>query len=304
MPRSLFRLSAFWHSVHQIVKTSRASCSVISQSPGSPNDPLWFISFDSLLKIVFDRKLWKLFLPYLTTKQLVRAKFIELMPIRHRIAHCRALHPDDLARVEHVVRDFDHGFWTFCTSYNNSLIFRRGVAKRDPVFEYVETGLQSATRTEVAISFLERPTSRLRKGWSAAGRQGVLYDVRFIAHHPNRFKSAEILRCTSERHADIVHIFLDSMEQSIRVTIPAVLGATKVIDIIGRFDYVCRNTTTPFGHPVGEPTEEHDDLRKHVKHAQAAMSRVASQWPHYVIPPGNPLSFLDPDCPCSFFGLP
>src|SRR5262245_45953317 len=58
------------------------------------NDPLWFLSFDSLLLILFDAKLWKLFHPFLTTKTLLRAKFDELMPVRHRIAHARALHKD------------------------------------------------------------------------------------------------------------------------------------------------------------------------------------------------------------------
>jgi hypothetical protein len=267
------------------------------------NDPLWFLSFDSLLKILFDRKLWKLFSPYLTTKQLVRAKFIELMPIRHRIAHCRALHPDDLGRVEHVMRDFDQGFWTFCTSYNNSLTFRAEGGKRDPVFVHVETGLQRTGRTEVAISLLVRPTARYPRSWSAADQKGLLYDVRFIAHHPNRFKSADVLKYTSERHADIVHIFLDSLENSIRVTIPALLGATKVIDIINRFDHVCKNTTTPFAHPLGELSEKDEEFKKRVKRMNAAMNRVARQWPHYVIPPGNPMSFLGPDCPCSFFGV-
>lgn len=187
------------------------------------NDPLWFISFDSLLKILFDRKLWKLFSPYLTTKQLVRAKFLELMPIRHRIAHCRALHPDDLARIERVMKDFDHGFWTFCTSYNNALTFRKSGSKRDPVFSHVE-GLQHATRTDVDISFLVRPSGRSPRGWSAVGKKGLLYSVRFIARHLNRFKSDEILKYTSQRHSDVVHVVLDSTESWIRITIPAVLG--------------------------------------------------------------------------------
>ncbi len=267
------------------------------------NDPLWFISFDSLLRILFDRKLWPMFVPYLTTKQLVRAKFIELMPIRHRIAHCRALHPDDLARVERVMKDFDQGFWRFCTSYNDDLTIRRdGATKRDPVFEHVEA-LDHAGRTEVNVSLLERPTARHLKGWSAAGQKGVLYNVRFIAHHPNRFNSADVLKYTRERHADIVHILLDSHESIIRVTIPAVRGAAKVIDIIDRFDYVCRNSTTPFARDDGKQSEEADELEKRVKLMNVAMARVAARWPHYVIPPSNPLSFLDPACPCSFFGV-
>src|SRR5947209_6029636 len=47
------------------------------------NDPLWFLSFESLLKIVFDAQLWPLFEPYLTTKELLEAKFTEVLPIRN-----------------------------------------------------------------------------------------------------------------------------------------------------------------------------------------------------------------------------
>ena len=47
-------------------------------------DPLWFISFDAPLKIVFDDQLWKLFECYLTTKELLQATFTEIAPIRNR----------------------------------------------------------------------------------------------------------------------------------------------------------------------------------------------------------------------------
>jgi hypothetical protein len=63
------------------------------------NDPLWFLSFDSLTKIILDKKLWRLFASYLTTKSLIRARFDEISPIRNRIAHYRALHKDDIDRV-------------------------------------------------------------------------------------------------------------------------------------------------------------------------------------------------------------
>lgn len=39
--------------------------------------------------------------------------------IRHRVAHFRSLHRDDLARVTQFLRDIDSGFWRFCTSYND-----------------------------------------------------------------------------------------------------------------------------------------------------------------------------------------
>src|SRR5689334_15438551 len=35
------------------------------------------------------------------------------------------------------MKDFDHAFWRFCTSYNNGLTFRREASKRDPVFEHI-----------------------------------------------------------------------------------------------------------------------------------------------------------------------
>ena len=30
---------------------------------------------------------------------------------------------------------------------------------------------------------------------------------------------------------------------------------------------------------------------------------LAEQWPEYVLGPSNPLTFLGPDMPCSFFGV-
>jgi hypothetical protein len=34
-----------------------------------------------------------------------------------------------------------------------------------------------------------------------------------------------------------------------------------------------------------------------------AVDEFAMQWPEYVLGPSNPLTFLDPDMPCDFFGL-
>jgi hypothetical protein len=110
-------------------------------------DPLWFISFDALLIIVFDDLLWRLFECYLTTKDLLQAKFTEIAPIRNRIAHCRSLHQDDLDRLRRVLRDLDQGFWGFCTSYNDTFPIV-GEERSDPFyqrfanrmgFNYVET---------------------------------------------------------------------------------------------------------------------------------------------------------------------
>jgi hypothetical protein len=178
----------WWGEAEQALKRSKAG----GISPGRSlkadkkhphmstpeNDPLWFLSLDSLAKIVFDKKLWRLFEKYLTTKRLVRAKLEEIAPIRNRIAHYRALHKDDLQRVAAVLRDIDEGFWKFCTSYNNANWFAPPFT-RDPIFKhfaarqhlgttrvspdgYAVVGILMGVDVNVGLRFSARPTARHR----------------------------------------------------------------------------------------------------------------------------------------------
>jgi hypothetical protein len=136
---------SWWKEVEKALQRSRAggipaarSLIADKQHPhmSTPeNDPLWFLSFDSLLKIIFDGDLWRFFETYLTTKRLVRAKFEEIASIRNRIAHYRALHKDDVDRVAAALRDLDSGFWRFCTSYNNGSWFIPPFTQ-DPIYKY------------------------------------------------------------------------------------------------------------------------------------------------------------------------
>jgi len=61
---------------------------------------------------------WTLFEKFLPPQTLWEAKLKEVAQIRHRIAHFRSPHEDDLKRVEQLLRDIDKGFWEFCTSFN------------------------------------------------------------------------------------------------------------------------------------------------------------------------------------------
>ena len=105
-------------------------------------DPLWYLSFDGLQRIVFDQKLWKKFQPCLTTKSILRAKFDEISPIRNRVAHCRELHPDDVSRLERVLRDLDKGFWRFCTSYNSRFWLSSYKKGSHPLYQYIGSKLK------------------------------------------------------------------------------------------------------------------------------------------------------------------
>ncbi len=281
------------------------------------NDPLWFISFDSLLTILFDRYLWPLFRPCLTTKRLVRAKFEELKPVRNRIAHTRAIHRDDLRRVENVMRDLDSGIWTFCTSYNNLRPFVADY-QHDPVFQhfvarmgggYYETtpGEWSylANRTNMTmdmdLAFAIRPSSPgPRTGRSAKGR-GVFYRARYsVAHTQRSFRTADILASTKAVHPSVLHLHIDSLHAMLTVTLPSLLANDTIIAILERFFDVCQNEISAL--VVNRPGPDDDPQRWHEQLTNPTTA-LAAEWPHYVIPPVNPLTFLDPTNPCSFFGV-
>ena len=281
------------------------------------NDPLWFISFDSLLTILFDPYLWPLFRPCLTTKRLVRAKFDEVKPVRNRIAHTRAIHRDDLRRVENLLRDLDSGFWAFCTSYNNihPFIAHR---QRDPVFRhfvarmgsgYYETAPNEwsylANRTgmtmDMDLSFGVRPYSPGPSTHRSAKGRGVFYRARYsVAHTQRSFRTADILTSTEDVHRSLLHIHIDSLHHSLTVTLPSLLATDTIISILERFFDVCQNGISAL--TVSSP--DHDDNpQRWYEQLTSPTTALAAEWPHYVIPPVNPLTFLDPTNPCSFFGV-
>jgi len=197
------------------------------------NDPLWYMSFDALQKIIFDVKLWKRFQPYLTTKRLLRAKFDEISPIRNRVAHSRELHPEDVARVERVLRDLDQGFWKFCTSYNRCMylsVYQKG---RDELYQYIGSKLEGGmSSVDITPLYSFRPSISLRRR-SVPGRGGVYYLV-FIPHATScqYMDYAELLAFTRRSHKNVLHILLDSSQRKIILTLPAVLPMD-VLESIG-----------------------------------------------------------------------
>jgi hypothetical protein len=122
------------------------------------NDPLWFISFESLLKIIFDARLWKLFEVYFTTKKLLRVRFEEILPIRNRVAHCRNVHAYDVSRLEQLTRDLDQGFWHFCKSDNSRYCFA-GELSKNKVYDH----FKSARTENLGVYYSVRPFAAARK---------------------------------------------------------------------------------------------------------------------------------------------
>jgi Swt1-like HEPN len=263
-------------------------------------DPLWFISFDTLLKIILHPNMWKRFSPYFTTKKILRSKFEEIAPVRNRVAHCRSLHAYDLRRVEQLMLDFDQRFWRFCTSYQDRYGFVGNLSNNQVARKY-------ADNQDVNVYYTVRPSLKNRRVKPELGR-GIIYDVTITSKHPlSRFFDYEqILKSTRNFHKFVLHIVLDSFQNSIRVTIPGTASPTTVIEVVEKFWYACCNfySIAPLvPHTSKNGNEEPHDLSREHEDRQRPFQLIAAQWPHYVTPSSHPYAFLDGSCPCSFFGI-
>jgi hypothetical protein len=268
--------------------------------PTTDQSPLSYLTFSELTNLINNN--WDLFSKYLPPLNLWDAKLEEIVHIRNRIAHYRKGHSDDLDRLHQLMRDIDRGFWEFCTSYNNS--FPILPQDRDPVTKkYVELdpfAPKQISEKEWA-TFGSAPQDMLyivsvnilKRIWAERtelidGTPGYLYDVRIHIRDERQFDYKQFLVKTKTLHSEFVHICLDTFSDSIRVTIPAVIGSESIISIIDKLIDTTKYTMTQ-SHRINA-----DDL---------SVQRLSEEWPEYVLGPKNPLTFLDPEMPCSFFNV-
>lgn len=288
-----------WETKINIAKAEnpKKSDKSLTHMPTSEDDVLSFVQLSELKRVVANH--WHLFTSYLPPQPIWDAKLIEVMAIRHRVAHFRTLHRDDLARVTQFLRDIDNGFWRFCTSYNNaSQVLPQS---KDPVVEHflefdllpwgeIEDGkwarigsIDPQERMTMTIAVLAMPWVE----WSTpiADKPGFLYDVVIQARRRWHHDFARLLQATRALHPRAVHICLDATGHTFRVTLPACLGTDQLKQIIAAFHETAMNTLV---HGV--------DARP-----ESATQALADTYPEYVLGPENPLTFLGPDMPCSFF---
>ena len=288
----------------------------LSHMPTSDQLQTSFMQLSDLLKTVSFN--WELFQPYLPPQQIWDARLLEVSQIRHRIAHFRPGHENDLDRVEQLLKDIDKGFWTFCSSYNSDYFFLppskdeilNAFLHLDP-FPWTEVGERHWARVGIAdphqplsvkIDILRREWLKSKHPEQIAGEYGYLYSVTIIPRGDRRIEHSRFLSSTLPMHSHICHVCLDYAPCSVRVTLPAVLAKTDLIDIIERFIQAAQNALRP------ERVRRHfrSDLQPHIdpiEHEKNLVDRLADEWPEYVIGPSNPMTFLCPDMPCSFFGV-
>lgn len=288
-----------WSKVVKNIDHSLKADKHLTHMSTPEEDPLSYAPFTELQRLV--EQYWPQFSPFLPPKDIWKARLKEVNQIRNRVAHFRRGHVDDLQRVMQLQRDVDQGFWRFCTSYNDSHPVLPPtddpVTKKflgyDP-FPYTEVEDKSWVRVghadpsmilSLQIQILRRPWAEVQR--RANGQAGYLYDVQLFPRDQRTYNSKKFLEATHSVHPHLVHICLDNLVGSVRVTIPAVLGADKLIQIIERLIDV-----TGYTIRRGQTGNMSDSY----------VQRLAEEWPEFVLGPENPLTFLGPDNPCAFFG--
>jgi hypothetical protein len=281
----------------------------LSTSPGSMSadkrlrhmptpqmNALSYSQLSTLLKLVADH--WECFSSYLPPDDLWKAKLAEVSQIRHRIAHFRQGHADDYVRLLQFLRDVDQGFWNFCTSYND---LRPVLPQSDDTVTAHFLELDPLPYGEMQpghwarVGFVDKTAvigmtvHVLRRPWAetarpVAGATGYLYDFNLRANGGRHFDYEALLKRTELLHPHLVHIGLDQFEQTLRLTVPAVLGGETIIKLVEEVLEAARGSVGRGRNPVALLPEE-----------------VAASWPEYVLGPMDPLNYLDPQMPCSFF---
>ena len=212
------------------------------------------------------------------------------------------------------MRDVDQGFWRFCTSYNDAhpilppsddAVISRFLdldpfpwAKgRDGL--WARGGIADPNLTvSVQIEVLRRPWLNSGPSAGTSGREGELYDVTLHARDRRRFDWARFIEATEPVHRRVCHVLLDDLESTVRATVPAILGPSDVIQIIDFLVKAARRSLAPGRLQIGV-----EDGPGSLQYQANLVEYVIAQWPEYIVGPSNPLAFLCPDNPCSFFGV-
>lgn len=287
-----------WSNELKLNQNSWQADKSLTHMPTPEMNALSYCQLTNLLGLIDTH--WNCFEGYFPPKPLWDAKLQEITQIRHRAAHFRVGHADDIARVKQFLRDIDKGFWQFCTSYNdtNPILPQ----SRDPVtahflrldplpwveFEEKKWAQFGMRDKSLPVGLNVRAG---RRPWAtgplAAGSPGGMYDFYLFAQDGRSFNIRDFLERTRLLHPQLIHLCLDNNTASLRLTLPTVLGADTIIELVDKFYEIAVNTVRPRSSATGA----------------TSMDALAGAWPEYVLGPENPLTFLAPEMNCSFFGV-
>ncbi|AEJ01304.1 hypothetical protein Nit79A3_1472 [Nitrosomonas sp. Is79A3] len=288
-----------WFKFDDTKKTYEAD-KAFKHIPTPDENPLSYINFSDLLKLIKNN--WDLFLGYLPPQDNWEVKMDEIVHIRNRAAHFRKGHLDDIERLLQLMRDIDKGFWQFCTDYNDlhpilppdKDIVAMKYVDLNP-FSFKEIAPNEWAQIGSAPQGLRYILSiNLIKRWWANKLEviektpGYIYDVQIYLRNNQQFDYGDFLEFFSKFKREILHICLDTFSSNIRVTIPVVIGSKRACEIIDELIKYAENSMS---------------VQHSINCDDQSVQRLSEKWPEYILGPKNPLTFLGPGMPCSFFNV-
>lgn len=191
-------------------------------SSDDPN-PLGFADLGNLREIIDTH--WNLFEYALPPKTRWTGTIDTLTAVRHRIAHCRTPHQDDLARVEQALRDLEDGARECLLAYSS---WDWLTPESDPELQTFFRGGRLYGRLEHAYDHYET-TLHLRRStrpWSTETNPGILYHAAFHCSKrpPDPAHVWDYLTGTNEL-PDLVHLNFYAFNNVEAVFAPANPGA-------------------------------------------------------------------------------
>jgi hypothetical protein len=154
-----------------------------------------------------------------------------------------------------LLRDLDKGFWRFCSSFNDKRPFIAEL-KKDPVYEnfrermgadffevepsqWALLGDTRGMRQNVMVMYSVRPSAPLEP--VVFPRKGGLYHFTFSTT-PNCRRTLDyrqVLEFSKPYHPMLVYIILDSFQDSLYVSVPALYPPEQIIKAAECFYEAC-----------------------------------------------------------------
>lgn len=252
-----------------------------------------YLTFGQLWDVMSSPDVWNLFAPYFPPKANTDARIEEVKTIRNRVAHFREPHPQDSLRLELFMRDMELGIRRFCRRYTASKV------PRDPADDPVSSALEQewshigyGIELQRPHGWLYAPTpnrqsplmnARLEmlthQDYQSGSMKGVIYRATVIAgsRSKGRIDAVDLFDSTHRIHGDVIHFMVLPCRRELSLTVPAIHGAEKTAQIVGKF--LQAGLTATRSSMSGQ------------------LSSKRSEWPEYVIWPDDMLAFFEDDMP-------
>lgn len=216
--------------------------------PDSDN-PLAYLDYSQIVDLI--ERFWDQVGYALLEKASWQGRQVELKRIRHRIGHMRRPHPDDLSRLEQLLRDLEGGTFRALSTYNdrrppdavayNDAVTRGWIQGRHEDAQRLVAHAHRQYETRVRVSMSARTWAERRPA-SIAGTPGFLWHVSFFKRGrgidvPALWRDVE----RSDVGRLLVHLEAHSGHH-VGFTFSAVDNDVEIADAIGSaFDYVLTN---------------------------------------------------------------